>query len=305
MYRLLKTLLLLPWLAACAPPAWLGGASSEGPPGPLPGSRFDFDWRLSGDRPVAPLQVFDDGRQTWLQFAPGQTVPAIFTEQGGVLRPASYTRHEPYIVVQGKWAALVLRGGALQARADYLGAAGQGALPGVGASTAMPAAASGSGAGRQASPLPMAARPGGSGTASGTGSGAADAKGTPATPAPRDARSTRAALPGAQLATAAPVHTKSYRVGPGDENMRRALGRWATLAGWTFQPEHWAADVDIPLAGSADFAGDFKQSVRELLATTELGERPLQPCFYANRVLRVVPLSEACDRTAARPGAAS
>jgi hypothetical protein len=294
MYRLLKTLLLLPWLAACTPPAWLGGASSDAPLAPQPGARYDFDWRLSGDRPVAPLQVFDDGRQTWLQFAPGQTVPAIFTEQGGVLRPASYTRQPPYIVVQGKWPALVLRGGALQARADHLGATGQNVLPAVAASTPMPSAASGTDAGRQAAPVPMAASVGASGTVT-------------ARPAPSGAASSsaRAAPPDANAVPAVLAHTKAYRVGPGDENMRRALGRWATLAGWTFQPEHWAADVDIPLAGSADFAGDFKQSVRELLATTELGERPLQPCFYANRVLRVVPLSEACDRTAARPGAAS
>ncbi|WP_232462625.1 toxin co-regulated pilus biosynthesis Q family protein [Bordetella genomosp. 9] len=87
--------------------------------------------------------------------------------------------------------------------------------------------------------------------------------------------------------------------------MRRALSRWAGLAGWTFEPEHWAVDVDIPLSGSAAFSDDFKHSVRELLAATELGERPLQPCFYANQVLRVVPLSEACDRTALRAGAAS
>jgi hypothetical protein len=85
--------------------------------------------------------------------------------------------------------------------------------------------------------------------------------------------------------------------------MRRALARWASIAGWTFQPEHWAVDVDIPLSGSADFSDDFKQSVRDLLGATELGERPLQPCFYANRVVRVVPMSQACDRTAASPGA--
>jgi hypothetical protein len=84
--------------------------------------------------------------------------------------------------------------------------------------------------------------------------------------------------------------------------MRRVLLRWAAGAGWTFGPEHWAVDVDIPLAGGADFGADFKGAVRGLMAATELGERPLQPCFYANRVLRVVPAAQACDRSAARPG---
>jgi hypothetical protein len=36
-----------------------------------------------------------------------------------------------------------------------------------------------------------------------------------------------------------------------------------------------------------------------LIEATELSDRPLQPCFYANQVLRVVPLAEACDRTLA------
>lgn len=258
MYRLFKTLLLLPWLSGCVQAAWPGAMPADMGPAAQPGTRYDFDWRLSGDRQVAPVQVFDNGRQTWLQFAPGQVVPAIFIAHGGVEQPAPYTRHEPYIVVQGKWPALLMRGGGLQARADYLGAPVQ---P--------------------------------------TGSDSTAAASVPASGLPAGQVSSSASLP------SAPASSKAYRVGQADENMRRTLARWATLAGWTFHPEHWAVDVDIPLAGTADFSGDFKESVRELLATTELGERPLQPCFYGNRVLRVVPLSEACDRTAARPGAAS
>ncbi|KDC09778.1 toxin co-regulated pilus biosynthesis protein Q, partial [Bordetella bronchiseptica E012] len=86
---------------------------------------------------------------------------------------------------------------------------------------------------------------------------------------------------------------------PPDQTLRAVLARWARAAGWTFEPEHWTLDVDIPLAGRAELPGDFKAAVRALLATTELSERPAQPCFYANRVLRVVPLAQACDRTRA------
>jgi hypothetical protein len=46
-------------------------------------------------------------------------------------------------------------------------------------------------------------------------------------------------------------------------------------------------------------------AVRHLLAATELSERPLQPCFYSNQVLRVVPYAQACDRTAGSPARAS
>ena len=78
--------------------------------------------------------------------------------------------------------------------------------------------------------------------------------------------------------------------------MRRALVRWARLAGWTFSAQHWTLDADIPLAGSADLGSDFKLAVNDLLDATELSDRPAHPCFYNNHVLRVVPLAEACDR---------
>ena len=96
-----------------------------------------------------------------------------------------------------------------------------------------------------------------------------------------------------------------FYAGPSDDTLRAVLSRWALVAGWTFQPQHWAVDVDIPLAGAAEFAADFKSSVRELLAATELAERPLQPCFYTNQVLRVVPLTQSCDRSAHRTGGLS
>ena len=38
---------------------------------PSPQARaFNFDWELSGEPSVAPVQVFDDGHRTWLQFQP-------------------------------------------------------------------------------------------------------------------------------------------------------------------------------------------------------------------------------------------
>lgn len=90
----------------------------------------------------------------------------------------------------------------------------------------------------------------------------------------------------------------AYRVSPQDGNIRLALGRWAASSGWTFEAEHWAVDVDIPIAGSAAFELEFDEAVQQLLASTELSDRPLQPCFYANKVLRVVPYAQSCDRSA-------
>ncbi|KAG1449240.1 hypothetical protein G6F57_016673 [Rhizopus arrhizus] len=82
------------------------------------------------------------------------------------------------------------------------------------------------------------------------------------------------------------VPVPHFRAAPPDATLRAVLARWAEGSGWTFQPQHWAVDVDIPLSASADFSGDFKSAVSELLGATELAEKPLQPCFYGNQVLR-------------------
>ncbi|WP_262340300.1 toxin co-regulated pilus biosynthesis Q family protein, partial [Bordetella pertussis] len=63
-----------------------------------------------------------------------------------------------------------------------------------------------------------------------------------------------------------------FRAAPPDLTLRAVLARWARAAGWTFEAEHWALDVDIPLAGKAELPGDFKTAVRALLAATELSE---------------------------------
>ncbi|MCJ9710968.1 TrbG/VirB9 family P-type conjugative transfer protein, partial [Bordetella hinzii] len=51
---------------------------------------FDFNWQLSGDPEVAPLQVFAGGQEIWLQFAPGQELPAIFGQAPAGEQPLAY-----------------------------------------------------------------------------------------------------------------------------------------------------------------------------------------------------------------------
>jgi hypothetical protein len=239
--------------------------------------QYDFRWRLSGDRAVAPLQVFDDGRRTWLQFAPGQAVPAIF--RGGVRgdQPLDYRRAGPYVVLDGVWPKLVLRGGGLRGVVER--AAGSDAQASAPAKAALvpPGATA-----RQAAAIPV--RP----TIAAVKAPAAAA--TLAKPRPGPA-----AAP-APVTLAGPI-APSYEVGPRDGNLRQALARWARSAGWTFEPEHWAVDADIPITGSARFGSGFKRSVQDLVASTELSEKPLQPCFYSNKVLRIVPYAQACDRS--------
>jgi hypothetical protein len=203
---------------------------------------LDFGWRLSGDRSVAPLQIFSDAARTWLQWSPQQTLPALIglDEQGE--RVLSYRQQGPYTVVEGQWLQLQFRAGSRQARARRLIVAPTASsLPTPSADTA-----------------PVMQKP-------------------------------------AEIQSVAT--TAVYAVTPKDQHLRQALGRWASIGGWRFQPDHWVVDVDIPLTAGAEFTDDFIDSVRALVSATELSDRPLQPCFYSNRVLRVVPVSEHCDRT--------
>ncbi|WP_442592402.1 TcpQ domain-containing protein [Parapusillimonas sp. JC17] len=266
MSRIFAIFLACATLAACTPSMrwpWPAPASQTAP---TQGARYSFAWRLSGDRAVAPLQVFDDGRQTWLQFSESQAVPAIFARGAKGDQLLSYARQGPYVVLPGVWPELILRGGSLVGhvrREAPAQAAGQQEPPGSVSSDPAPVSVS------QAIEAPD--------------------------PIPTEAQT--AALTAQSFPDPESQAPSFFQAGPQDRTMRAALDRWARSAGWTFEPEHWVVDVDIPLAGSARFEPEFKSAVRELLASTELGERPLQPCFYSNRVLRIVPYAQPCDRS--------
>ncbi|CAM5404477.1 hypothetical protein SSTU70S_02824 [Stutzerimonas stutzeri] len=101
------------------------------------------------------------------------------------------------------------------------------------------------------------------------------------------------------VAPPAPVFP-TWTVSAADETYRQALRKWAKAAAWTFEPEHWAVPLDIPITAAASFRGDFRTAVQQFVSTTELSETPLQPCFYSNKVVRIVPYNEMCDRMSVR-----
>lgn len=248
---------------------------------------YDFAYRLSGDRRVAPVQVFDDGKTTWLQFPPGQTLPALFVaEEGGGAALASYTQQGPYLVLTGTARTLLMRIGDIAARAEYVGSAPRTGLRGGDAQLPSqwreePALSAGTSPVAPPAEVRSRVRAGND-------------------PAQRIAAEPAATVVSTVSAAAAPA--LEFDAALSDQNMRLVLDRWARQAGWMFGPEHWTVDVDIPLVGTASFGADFRNAVRALLAATELADHPVQPCFYSNRVLRVVPLAQACNRTAAPLG---
>ena len=250
-------------------------------------SAFNFEWELSGSKEVAPLQVFDDGQRTWLQFAPQQPVPAIFELAAGGARPLSYEQEGPYLVLQGVWPQLMFRGGALQAQAR------RSKSPEASAEAVTPVTPL---VQHDVQPVPDLPEP--EPALAESGPVLAEASINVSGPAMVDAQSAEALA----VDSVMPAVTPSFDVSPLDLTVRAALAKWAQVAGWTFEPEHWVPDVDIPIVGSASFSLPFKQAVQELVASTELADRPLQPCFYSNRVLRVVPYAQPCNRTTGSMG---
>ncbi|MGE8674382.1 MAG: TcpQ domain-containing protein [Achromobacter kerstersii] len=319
MVRIFFLTAALSCLGACTNGPFNGGVIPSWSTSAPVARAFRFDWRLSGDPAVAPLQVFDDGKDVWLQFTPGQALPAIFGVRGNGEHALTYVRREPYVVVSGDWHALRFRGGRLAARAERDAdndivaepVVLESATPrqGVNAPGVNDQGVNNQAVNELASNGPLR-RSVQAGSRSDAPIAQAPLSATESTllPAPQ-ATLPVAAAPQATLAVAAaPQATPAvaaaprYRAAPPDTTLRGVLARWADSSGWTFAPQHWAVDVDIPLSASADFAGDFKSAVRELLGATELADRPLQPCFYGNQVLRVVPLAQSCTRAATAAG---
>lgn len=229
----------------------------------VPAGNLDFGWKLSGDRDIAPLQVFSDDMHTWVQWQPHQGLPAITASSTEGEHVLSYKRQDPYTIIEGHWSKLSFRAGRRQAFARRVQA-------GVSEAPAVLAA--------DRSRFP-------------------DRQERSAEIARQTSRSDKSkAAPEIQTASV------MFAVTPDDQHLRQALTRWSGLSGWRFQPEHWSVDVDIPLSGGASFSDDFVSSVQALVLSTEMSDRPLQPCFYSNQVLRIVSAAEPCDRTAI-PGA--
>jgi hypothetical protein len=281
-------------------------------------TEYNFAWRLNGDTQVAPLQVFDNGESIWLQFPQGQAVPAIFRYTPRGYLPVAFRHEGPYAVVAGNADKLMFRGGHLKAYAhrqnvEHLSDPEPSAQPDK--ATAYPLDPSGVPAPgyRRAevtspildTPTHIAEKVSATQQLKASEPHAIAAHVIPGrdTKAPSLSRpkteaapeSATHALPGAAL-HAQPLAV--FDVGPNDQNLRVALQRWSKAAGWTFNAEQWAVAVDVPIAAKASFSADYVTSVQSLVSATELSDHPLQPCFYSNQVLRVVPYSQPCDRTA-------
>jgi hypothetical protein len=82
---------------------------------------YDFAYRLAGDARAKPVQVFDDGRDTFFQFHPGEPVPAIFAEGPAGPRLLPPQSDGPYLKVAIVTNGFALRLGLGAATVTYIG----------------------------------------------------------------------------------------------------------------------------------------------------------------------------------------
>jgi outer membrane protein OmpA-like peptidoglycan-associated protein len=83
---------------------------------------YDFGYLLSGDAPAKPVQVFDDGRNTYFQFRSGQAAPAIFSARAGTPQLVVATQEGPYVRVAEVHGRFVLQVGRAQAHVIHAAA---------------------------------------------------------------------------------------------------------------------------------------------------------------------------------------
>lgn len=79
----------------------------------------DFNWHLSGDRRVAPRQVFSDAHHVWVQWHPHQAIPTIFARSGDDWHVVTSREQGPYTIIEGQWSVLRFQGAQLRAHAHH------------------------------------------------------------------------------------------------------------------------------------------------------------------------------------------
>lgn len=84
--------------------------------------QYDFTYFTSGEQRATPVQVFDDGKNTYFQFRAGEAIPAIFNNKDGKVNLMVPFFEGPYIRVQETSGRFTLQLGRAQAQVVYGGA---------------------------------------------------------------------------------------------------------------------------------------------------------------------------------------
>lgn len=84
-----------------------------------------------------------------------------------------------------------------------------------------------------------------------------------------------------------------FEIEPNDESLSLALRRWAWDTNYQLV---WDAGKDFPARSTRYDAKTYVEAVEQVMADTESSGYPLHACLYANRVVRVLHISQSCKR---------
>ncbi len=262
LYRICSVLFLCGLLVACGSPSKRTD-STDLSQLPAVAGEPDFNWRLSGDRRIAPKQVFSDQQRVWLQWPHLQSLPIIFGRIDDTWEVLHPQKIGAYVLITGDWSALKFQGGAVKALAQKIGFE----LMSNQTIYSEPRSSHSNSISTQQYP---------------------------------DSNKTKIHQIAPAQATVYELTLKKFKAELNDKTIRQAVKRWAQETSWHFENIHWAVNVDLPISAAAEFTDDFVTSVQQLLATTEMSDKPVQPCFYTNHVVRIVPIAQVCDPQARR-----
>lgn len=219
---------------------------------------YDFAYAISGDPRVTPIQVFDDGKRTWLQFVspgPPPVILAVTPAGQAVLNPKPEGQ---FVVIDRVERQLAIVLGPARATVRYKGTRAE--APAMFGASA-PAKATGKApapvpaeqllAARKTRPLPSA-------------SAQSVASDVPiSVPTVEPALASSQPVEGAQdaKATAKPLPTWSVQAG---DMLRKTLTEWSARAGWSFV---WGLPdrEDVRLGAANTYEGEFPAAVRALI----------------------------------------
>jgi hypothetical protein len=78
-----------------------------------------------------------------------------------------------------------------------------------------------------------------------------------------------------------------------DETLYLALRRWAAETGYQLV---WDAGKDFPVKNTVYVTDDIVQAISQVMADTEASSYPLHACTYNNKVIRILHVSQSCER---------
>jgi hypothetical protein len=78
-----------------------------------------------------------------------------------------------------------------------------------------------------------------------------------------------------------------------DETLYLGLRRWATETGYQIV---WDAGKDFPARNTRYTAQNIEEAIEQVMADSEGSSYPLHACTYANKVIRVLHVSQTCQR---------